>query len=227
MIRRNLLIVEDDEKIRKMMCMYFQKTYTVFEAENGEDALLIVRTEKIDLCFLDLMLPGMDGIQVCRKIRETSDMPIIMITARSQEEDKVLGYDTGADGYITKPFSLKVLAAKTEGLMRRVEGEVSQRSRILQVGTLMFDLDNDRVSSDGEDVLLTRKEQDLLLLLVRNRNLVLTKELILDRVWGLDYEGDPRTLDTTMKRLRAKLGANSQYLETVRGRGYRFADPQT
>lgn len=224
-MKRNLLIVEDDPKICKMMTLYFRTKYNVLEAETGADALMVFRAERVDLVFLDLMLPEMDGMQVCAALREQSDVPVIMLTAKSQEADKLQGYACGADEYVTKPFSLKVLDARAEALLRRTEGKVGRISRIEQMGELRLDWDNGEVTVDGVPVTLTRKEHDLLFLLLRHRGQILTKNQILDRVWGFEYEGDPRTVDTTLKRLRDKLGSQKYLLQTVRGRGYRFASP--
>ena len=225
-MKRNLLIVEDDPKIRKMMALYFQAKYTILEAETGGDAITLFRTEQVDLVFLDLMLPEVDGLRVCEVLRERSDVPVIMLTARAQEEDKLRGYASGADEYVTKPFSLKVLEARAEALLRRTDGTVSQSSRVEEFPGLRIDLDSGALVVEGTPVTLTRKENDLLLLLVRNREQILSKERILDLVWGFDYDGDPRTVDTTIKRLREKLGNQKDCIQTVRGRGYRFLPPK-
>ena len=219
-MKRNLLIVEDDPKIRKMLGLYFGVKYNILEADNGEDAIVLLRSERIDLVFLDLMLPEMDGLQVCRRLRQTSDVPVIMLTAKSQEEDKLLGYECGADEYVTKPFSLKVLDARADALLRRTEGKVSKQSRVAEFSGVRLDMDSGELTVDGNPVTLTRKEHDLLMLLVRNRGQVVSKEQILDMVWGFDYEGDPRTVDTTVKRLREKLGESKGLIQTLRGRGY-------
>ena len=221
-MKKNLLIVEDDEAIRSMMCIYFNNKYNIFEAETGKDAIMLFRSEQIDLIFLDLMLPEIDGFKVCEILREKSDVPVIMITAKAQEEDKLKGYEYGADEYVVKPFSLKVLDARADMLLKRVSGKVSKNSRKECLGMLEIDHDTGRISLDGKDVMLTKKEHDLLLLLVLNKGIILSKEQILDRVWGMEYEGDPRTVDTTIKRLREKLQSSRNYIETVRGRGYRF-----
>lgn len=225
-MKRNLLIVEDDPKIRKMMALYFQEKFNVLEAESGTDAITIFRAEQIDIVFLDLMLPEVDGLRVCEVLRERSDVPIIMLTAKSQEEDKLRGYACGADEYVTKPFSLKVLEARAEALLRRKDGVVSRQSRIDEFSGFRIDLETGELTLDGAAISLTRKENDLLLLLVRNRGQILSKERILDSVWGFDYDGDPRTVDTTVKRVREKLGKRKELIQTVRGRGYRFLPPE-
>ena len=221
-MKRNLLIVEDDPKIRRMLVMYFQKKYNILEAENGTEAIAIFRMEQIDMVFLDVMLPELDGLHVCEVFRERSDVPVIMLTAKSQEDDKLRGYASGVDEYVTKPFSLKVLDARAEALLRRKEGLVSRNSRTEEFSGFQIDMDSGKMTLDGILVDFTPKENDLMMLLVRNQGQILSKEQILDRVWGFDYEGDPRTVDTTIKRIRKKLGSRKELIQTIRGRGYRF-----
>lgn len=222
-MKRNLLVVEDDPKIRKLLSVYFRgEGFNILEAEAGDDAIRIFKNEKIDLVFLDIMLPEVDGLRVCEVIRETSDVPIIMLTAKSQEEDKLRGFKYGADEYVTKPFSLKVLAARASSIMNRVEGRVSKKGSIFESNGLTVDIAKGEVKIDKISIDLTRKEIDLLILLIQNKGIVLSKEQILDKVWGFDYDGDPRTVDTHIKRLREKLKDRRYLIETVRGRGYRF-----
>lgn len=222
-MKRNLLIIEDDESIRKMLSVYFRgEGFNILEAENGEDAIKIFELEKIDMIFLDIMLPEIDGLRVCEYLRETSDVPVIMLTAKSQEEDKIRGFEYGADEYVTKPFSLKVLAAKAHAIIKRVEGNVSKTASIFDQEGLFVNLTSGEVSINKNKVELTRKELDLLILLMQNRGIVLSKEIILDKVWGFDYDGDPRTVDTHIRRLRKKLNDKSDFIKTVRGRGYSF-----
>lgn len=227
MTRKNLLIVEDDAQIRKMLSLYFGGgKYNILEAESGSDAIAILRTEKIDMVFLDLMLPEIDGLRVCELVREKSDVPIIMLTAKSQEEDKLRGFFYGADEYVTKPFSLKVLEARADALLKRTEGKVSRQSQIEEFSGLRIDHNSGEVMLDGEQIRLTLKEHDLLFLLVKNKGITLSKDQILDRVWGFEYEGDPRTVDTTIKRLREKLRGHKELIQTIRGMGYQFM-PET
>lgn len=222
-MKRNLLIIEDDESIRKMLSMYFKgEGFNILEADNGEDAIKIFELEKIDMIFLDIMLPEIDGLRVCEYLRETSDVPIIMLTAKSQEEDKIRGFEYGADEYVTKPFSLKVLAAKTHAIIKRVEGSVSKSASIFDEGGLFVNFINGEVRINENKIELTRKEIDLLMLLIQNRGTVLSKELILDKVWGFDYDGDPRTVDTHIRRVRKKLDDKSNFIKTMKGRGYIF-----
>ncbi|BCN29216.1 response regulator transcription factor [Anaeromicropila herbilytica] len=222
-MKRNLLIVEDDPKIRRLLTVYFRdEGFNILEAETGEEAIRVFQNEKIDLVFLDIMLPETDGLRVCEIIRETSDVPIIMLTAKSQEEDKLRGFEYGADEYVTKPFSLKVLAARAQAMMKRVEGKVSKNGSIFRAGGLMVDLANGEVQINEVPVILTQKEINLLILLIHNNGIILSKEQILDKVWGFDYDGDPRTVDTHIKRLRQKLKNQNIYIKTLRGRGYCF-----
>lgn len=222
-MKRNLLIIEDDESIRKMLSMYFKgEGFNILEADNGEDAIKIFELEKIDMIFLDIMLPEVDGLRVCEYLRETSDVPIIMLTAKSQEEDKIRGFEYGADEYVTKPFSLKVLAAKTHAIIKRVEGNVSKSGSIFDEGGLFVNFINGEVRINENKIELTRKEFDLLMLLIQNRGTVLSKEIILDKVWGFDYDGDPRTVDTHIRRVRKKLDDKSNFIKTMKGRGYIF-----
>ena len=222
-MRKNVLIVEDNEKIRMMIKMYFRNDeFNILEAETGEDALLIFKIEHIDLILLDIMLPLMNGINVCNEIRRSSDVPIIMITAKTQDEDVLQGYECGADEYVTKPFNLKILSAKVNALLKRIDGVVCKGENIIQIDNLTYDFCSEKVEINGKEILLTRKEVDLLAMLLRNRGTILTKEQLLDRVWGFEYEGGPRTVDTHIKRLRGKLGEYECLIKTYRGRGYRI-----
>ena len=222
-MKRNLLIIEDDESIRKMLSVDFRgEGFNILEADNGEEAIKIFELEKIDMIFLDIMLPEIDGLRVCEYLRETSDVPVIMLTAKSQEEDKIRGFEYGADEYVTKPFSLKVLAAKTHAIIKRVEGNVSKAGSVFNEGGLFVNLTNGEVRVNENKVELTRKEIDLLILLIQNKGIVLSKEVILDKVWGFDYEGDPRTVDTHIRRVRKKLNDKSNFIKTMKGRGYSF-----
>lgn len=220
-MKRNLLIIEDDKQIRRMIKLYFEdENYNCLEAEDGLTAQMIFQTESIDIVFLDIMIPEIDGLQVCQFIRETSDVPIIMLTAKSQEEDKLRGFEYGADEYVTKPFSLKVLAARAEAMMKRINGNVSKGNSVFKVGGLKVNKINNQVTINDEPISLTKKEYDLLSLLIQNEGIILSKQQILDKVWGYEYEGDPRTVDTHMKRLREKLKEYKALIKTTRGRGY-------
>lgn len=223
-MKKNLLIVEDNAKIRKMLSLYFaDEGFNILEAETGQDAIMIFKNEKIDLVFLDIMLPEIDGLRVCKILREKSDVPVIMLTAKSQEEDKLRGFEYGADEYVTKPFSLKVLAARAYALMKRVDGNVSKRTNVVEYSGLKVNLASGEVFIHNTPVVLTRTENDLLLLLIQNKGIILSREQILDKVWGFDYDGDPRTVDTHIKRLREKLLDQKNLIQNVRSRGYCFA----
>jgi DNA-binding response OmpR family regulator len=221
-MNRNLLIIEDDPDIRKLIAMYFRReNFRIFEAENGEDGIRTLDGEKIQLIILDIMLSGMDGFAVCEYIRKNNDVPIIMLTARTQEEDKLRGYEFGADEYVTKPFSPKVLVAGAKALLSRIEGKPNGGD-VFSCDGLIVNQKNGKVMIDEEKIELTRKEFDLLTYLMQNKGLILSKESILNHVWGYDYYGDPRTLDTHINRLREKLKDKSRLIKTVRGRGYCF-----
>ncbi|MEA4921247.1 MAG: response regulator transcription factor [Clostridiaceae bacterium] len=223
-MKKNLLIVEDDAKIRKMLNLYFtDEGFNIIEAETGQDAIMIFKKEKVDLVFLDIMLPELDGLRVCEILRENSDVPVIMLTAKTQEEDKLRGFEYGADEYVTKPFSLKVLAARANALMKRVDGIVSKNTNVVEYDGLKVNLASSEVFIHNAPILLTRKENDLLLLLIQNKGIILSKEQILDKVWGFEYDGDPRTVDTHIKRLREKLLDQKDLIQNVRSRGYCFA----
>jgi DNA-binding response OmpR family regulator len=222
---KSLLIIEDDPDIRKLISIYFQRDgFKIFEAGSGEEGIRTLDDEIVQLVILDIMLPGMDGFTVCEHIRKNTDVPIIMLTARAQEEDKLRGYKYGADEYVTKPFSPKVLVAGAKALLKRIEGKTNDRD-VLFCNGLTVNQTTGQVSIDENIIELTRKEFDLLTYLMQNQGLILSKESILNHVWGYDYYGDPRTLDTHINRLREKLGEKSCLIKTMRGRGYCFENP--
>lgn len=222
---RNLLIVEDDAGIRKLISMYFKKErFYIYEAGDGEEALRAFKSNEIDLVILDIMIPYVDGFNVCKYIRNTSNVPIIMLTARSEEQDILQGFEYGADEFVTKPFSPKVLVAKAKAVLKRSEGKLSNNN-VFSIDGLMIDFSSGNVTVNNSEVLLTHKEFELLEYLVQNKGAILSKESILDKVWGYDYYGDPRTVDTHIKRLRDKLGEMNGLIVTIRGRGYKFDIP--
>ncbi|RCW49560.1 response regulator transcription factor [Paenibacillus prosopidis] len=197
------------------------------ECARGDLALDTFREHAPQLVILDILMPGLDGYDVCEEIRTISDVPVVFLTAKSEEDDKLLGYDLGADDYITKPFSPKVLTAKIKALLKRAEttnkavpSETSDEW--VQVEDLTLDLAAREASLDGTPLALSAKEFDLLLHFVRNRNRVLNRDMLLDAVWGYDYEGYIRTVDTHVKRLRQKLGVRAEWIVTLRGTGYRM-----
>jgi DNA-binding response OmpR family regulator len=222
-VNKNILLVEDDERMREIVTDYFVKEgFKVFQAENGKEALEIFEEETIHLILLDIMLPLVDGWSVCKRLRRVSDVPIIMLTARADEEDKLMGYDFGADDYVTKPFSPKVLVAKSKMLLKRVEGSVGRIDGIISYGGIEINKLSRTVKIEREAVDFAPKEYELLLYLMENKDIVLSRENILSKVWGYDYFGDTRAVDTHIKKLRNKLGVKAAYIITIIGSGYRF-----
>jgi DNA-binding response OmpR family regulator len=222
-VNKNILLVEDDERMREIVTDYFVKEgFKVFQAENGKEALEIFEEETIHLILLDIMLPLVDGWSVCKRLRRISDVPIIMLTARADEEDKLMGYDFGADDYVTKPFSPKVLVAKSKMLLKRVEGSVGRIDGIISYGGIEINKLSRTVKIERETVDFAPKEYELLLYLMENKDIVLSRENILSKVWGYDYFGDTRAVDTHIKKLRNKLGVKAAYIITIIGSGYRF-----
>jgi two-component system response regulator RegX3 len=221
-----VLVVEDEESFSDALSyMLRREGYDTVVAATGPDALAEFDRAGADIVLLDLMLPGLSGTEVCRALRSKSSVPIIMLTAKDTEIDKVVGLELGADDYVTKPYSARELVARMRAVLRRgMEGEPSLDSA-LAAGPVRLDVDRHVVAVDGEPVSLPLKEFDLLELLLRNAGRVLTRGQLIDRVWGADYVGDTKTLDVHVKRLRAKLEpdpANPRYLVTVRGLGYKF-----
>lgn len=218
----HILIAEDEPKLRQVLCDYFHsKGDRVTEAENGMQALELSRKWNFDAVLLDIMMPGLDGFSICRSLRRHSNVPILFLTALSAEEDKLWGYELGADDYITKPFSLAVLYAKVTALIRRRRGDMLTGDR-LTAGGISLQLSARRVYVRGREVRLTPKEYALLECLMRNQGLVLSREQLLVQCWGYDYEGESRAVDTHMKRLREKLGDCAGYIQTVIKAGYRL-----
>lgn len=221
-MNRTILIVDDEERMRLLMEAYLKKDgmKTVL-AENGKDALDKFEKYEVDLVVLDIMMPLMDGWTVCRKLRETSNVPIIMLTARAEDEDQLLGFQLGTDSYVTKPVSPSILVARIKALLKRAysEGENGEKNNY---DGLCINEEAHEVKIDKDDIYLSPKEFELLCYLVKNKNIVLTREKILDYVWGLDYYGDLRTVDTHVKRLREKLGSKAYLITTIRGVGYKF-----
>ena len=220
MQNKTVMIADDEQRIRKLISDFLQREgYTVVEADNGQSALTLLAAEKIDLVILDVMMPEPDGLTVCREIRKKSSVPIIMLTARSEELDQLFAFELGADEYVTKPFSPKVLTARVNALFRRLESEKTvERSST----GLNIDTDSRLVSLDAVPLELSPKEYDLLAFLFENRGKALSRQQILNQVWNFDYYGDLRTVDTHINRLRSKLGDSASLVQTIRGYGYRF-----
>lgn len=218
-----VLVVEDEFRMRELIVAYFKKEgYEVLETDNGNDAIEIFESQQLDIIILDVMIPGMYGWEVCKYIRQTSDVPIIMLTAKSEEDDKLLGFDLGADEYVTKPFSPKVLMARTRNLLKRVRGEITSGEGVTHIAGLTINTLSYEVKVDGKVINTSPKEYELLYYLVENKNRVCTREKILDRVWGYDYMGDYRVVDTHIKKLRSKLGESAKMIKTIIRVGYMF-----
>ena len=216
-----ILVVDDEERMQKLLKDFLKmKDYEVFLAGNGEEAIdLFFKEKSIALIILDVMMPKMDGWTALKTIREHSKVPVIMLTARSEESDELKGFDYGADEYISKPFSPKILVARVEALLRR---SGVQKEELLEVGGIVIDEAAHSVSVDGKPVELSFKEYELLQYFVENKGIALSREKILNNVWNYDYFGDARTIDTHVKKLRAKLMDKGEYIKTVWGMGYKF-----
>ena len=216
-----ILVVDDEARMRKLVKDFLAiKGYKVIEAEDGEQAVDIFFKEKdIGLVILDVMMPKMDGWEVCRTLRRYSQVPIIMLTARSEERDELLGFELGVDEYISKPFSPKILVARIEAILRR--GNVGT-GEILEAAGIRVDKDAHEASVDGQPVDLSNKEFELLTYFMENQGMALSREKILNNVWNYDYFGDARTIDTHVKKLRSKLGEKGELIKTIWGMGYKF-----
>jgi DNA-binding response OmpR family regulator len=223
-----ILVVDDEERMRKLLRDFLTKRgYEVLEAGDGEEALDRFYADKdISLIILDVMMPKLNGIEVCREIREHSKVPIIMLTAKSGESDELGGFEVGADEYISKPFSPKILVARVEAILRRTNQ--TEENQLLTAGAITVDRAAHIVTIDGERIELSYKEFELLTYFMENAGLALSREKILNSVWNYDYFGDARTIDTHVKKLRSKMGAYGEYIKTIWGMGYKFeADDKT
>ncbi len=217
-----ILIAEDEPRLRAVLCDYFEsKGDQPVPARDGVQALELAREQAFDGVLLDIMMPGLDGWSVCRALRQENDVPIIFLTALSDEEDKLQGYRLGADDYVTKPFSMAVLYAKLTTLINRSRGSILAGDR-LNAGQISLTLSSRQVTVAGKPVNLTPKEYALLLCLMRNKNIVLSREQLLVRCWGYDYEGEARAVDTHIRRLREKLGPAADQIRTVIKSGYKL-----
>ena len=217
-----ILVVDDESRMRKLVKDFLtKKNFQVLEAGNGEEAMDIFYEEKdIALIILDVMMPKMDGWEVCREIRKNSKVPIIMLTARSDERDELLGFDLGVDEYISKPFSPKILVARVEAILRRT-GQNNPED-VISAGGIVIDKAAHLATVDGKPMELSFKEFELLTYFLENQGIALSREKILNSVWNYDYFGDARTIDTHVKKLRSKMGDKGEYIETVWGMGYKF-----
>ena len=217
-----ILVVDDESRMRKIVKDFLEREgFEVLEAGDGMEAMEIFYEEKeIALIILDVMMPKMDGWQVCREVRQSSKVPIIMLTARSEERDELQGFDLGIDEYISKPFSPKILVARVEAVLRRTHG--IDASSVMDAGGIEIDKSAHMVKIDGKEIDLSFKEFELLTYFVENQGIALSREKILNNVWNYDYFGDARTIDTHVKKLRNKLGDKGNYIKTIWGMGYKF-----
>lgn len=219
-----LLVVDDEPDIYKMICRYAQREgHETVKASNGLEAVELCRTNDFDMIIMDVMMPDMDGFTACKEIRKEKDIPVLMLSARGTEYDKLFGFEVGIDDYVVKPFSPKELMARVNVIVNRhrPQSGASDR-RTLETGALMIDVSGRTVTVDGQRVDLTAKEYDLLLYFVENQGMVLTREQILNAVWDYAYQGADRTVDWQIKLLRNKLGICRDYIKTLRGVGYKF-----
>ncbi|MBQ1399239.1 MAG: response regulator transcription factor [Lachnospiraceae bacterium] len=223
MAKTKILVADDEARMRKLICDFLTAAgYDVTEAEDGEQAVdLFFGTGGFGLVILDVMMPLMDGFEVCRTIREYSKVPVVMLTARTAERDELTGFGCGADEYISKPFSPKILVARVEALLRRSGAD---KQELLTAEGITLDKSAHEVTVDGKPVDLSFKEFELLAYLMENRGIALSREKILNNVWDYDYFGDARTIDTHIKKLRGKLGSRGDYIRTIWRMGYKFDD---
>ena len=217
-----VLIVDDESRMRKLIKDFLmQKNYKILEAGDGEEALRIFQEneEKISVILLDVMMPKLDGWSVLRQIRQTSKVPIIMLTARGEEQDELFGFELGVDEYISKPFSPKILVARIEALLKRTRAEENGTK---DYGGIIIDSKGRTVTVDGKQIEMSLREYELLKYLVDNKGIALSRDKILNNVWNYDYYGDSRTIDSHIKKIRHKLGKKGKYIQTIRGIGYKF-----
>lgn len=217
-----VLVVDDESRMRKLVKDFLmQKQYKVLEAEDGEQALEIFEREqnKINIILLDVMMPKLDGWSVLRQIRQTSKVPIIMLTARGEEQDELFGFELGVDEYISKPFSPKILVARVEAILKRTN---PKENEVKEYGGIVIDNEGRTVKVDGKQIELSLREYELLKYLLDNEGIALSRDKILNNVWNYDYYGDSRTIDSHIKKLRHKLGKKGKFIETMRGVGYKF-----
>lgn len=224
MDRLKILVADDESRMRKLVKDFLLKSnFEVLEAEDGSQALdLFYATKDIALIILDVMMPRMDGFEVCREIRQTSQVPIIMLTAKGDERDELQGFQLGVDEYITKPFSPKILVARVEAVLRRTNKE--EETELLEYGGIVVDKTAHSVTIDGKPVDLSFKEFELLTYFMENKGIALSREKILNHVWNYDYFGDARTIDTHVKKLRSKLGDKGDLIKTIWGVGYKMGE---
>lgn len=215
-----VMIVDDEARMRKLIKDFLVKEdYKIIEAADGREALDKFVENKIDLILLDVMMPNLDGWSVLRQIRQSSCVPVIMLTARGEEHDELFGFELGVDEYISKPFSPKILVARIKALLTRAKGKEHKKE---DYGGIEIDYDGRTVAVDGKNIELSLREYELLVYLLENKSIALSREKILNNVWNYDYYGDSRTIDSHIKKIRHKLGKKGKYIETIRGVGYKF-----
>ncbi len=217
-----VLVVDDESRMRKLIKDFLKaKEYNILEAEDGEKALQVFEENKnkITLILLDVMMPKLDGWSVLRQVRQQSKVPIIMLTARGEEQDELFGFELGADEYISKPFSPKILVARVEAILKRTSKDTS---KIKDYSGIEIDQEGRTVKVDGKPIELSLREYELFIYLVENENIALSRDKILNNVWNYDYYGDSRTIDSHIKKIRHKLGKKGRYIKTMRGVGYKF-----
>jgi len=217
-----VLVVDDEVRMRKLIKDFLiSKGYSILEAEDGEKALEVFEENKnkITLILLDVMMPKLDGWSVLRQIRQESKVPIIMLTARGEEQDELFGFELGVDEYISKPFSPKILVARVEAILKRTNKDIVEEK---EYGGIRIDKEGRTVKVDGKAIELSLREYELLMYLVENENIALSRDKILNNVWNYDYYGDSRTIDSHIKKIRCKLGKKGKYIKTMRGIGYKF-----
>ena len=218
-----ILVVDNEEKMRVLIRKYAEyEGYEVEEAADGMSAIELCRQEKFDLMILDVMMPELDGFSACREIRKFSQIPVLMLSARGEEDDRIHGFELGIDDYVTKPFSPRELMLRVQAIIKRSHISDAPKKEILEFEGLKVDFTGRLVYVNGEKINLSPKEYELLFYMVRNRGIALTREKLINDVWGYDFFGDDRTLDTHVKLLRKALGEYSRYIVTLRGVGYRF-----
>ena len=219
----SILVVDDEERMRKLIKDFLKvKGYNILEAEDGEKALELYRENKsnIILVLLDVMMPKLDGWSVLRQIRQESKVPIIMLTARGEEQDELFGFELGVDEYISKPFSPKILVARVEAILKRTSKEGD--TQVKDYAGIEIDKEGRTVKIEGKNIELSLREYELLVYLIENKNIALSRDKILNNVWNYDYYGDSRTIDSHIKKIRHKLGKKGKYIKTIRGIGYKF-----
>ncbi len=217
-----VLVIDDESRMRKLIKDFLmQKGYSILEAGDGEEALQVFteNQNKINLILLDVMMPKLDGWSVLRQIRQSSKVPIIMLTARGEEQDELFGFELGVDEYISKPFSPKILVARVEAILKRTNPEAKE---LKDYGGIVIDAEGRTVTVDGKQIEMSLREYELLKYLLDNENIALSRDKILNNVWNYDYYGDSRTIDSHIKKIRHKLGKKGKYIQTIRGIGYKF-----